>query len=222
MQQKEVIPEVAAREQELLEVVLQSASKDPESVLQTIDNYCWTKNWMMHIGDQKGKVLEEAVAAAQPIKTALEIGTYCGYSAVRVARLLPPGAKLIGIDPSEVPGKVAAPILEHAGLRDRVELLQGTASEVLPSLANQGVSFDLVLIDHDKTLYLPDLLLLEKLGLLHKGTVVVADNVGLFQINDYIDYVRQSGKYSSSTSYEATVEYDKERADAVEVSVYAG
>ncbi len=55
------------------------------------------------------------MAAAQPIKTALEIGTYCGYSAVRVARLLPPGAKLIGIDPSEVPGKVAAPILEHAG-----------------------------------------------------------------------------------------------------------
>ena len=65
-----------------------------------------------------GKVLEEAVAAAQPAKTALEIGPYCGYSAVRVARLLPPGAKLVGIDPSEVPAKVAAPILDHAGQGD--------------------------------------------------------------------------------------------------------
>ncbi len=62
-----------------------------------------------------GKVLDDAVASAQPIKTALELGTYCGYSAVRVARLLPAGAKLIAIDPSGVPSKVAAPILEHAG-----------------------------------------------------------------------------------------------------------
>ena len=42
------------------------------------------------------------------------------------------------------------------------------------------------------------------------------------QITDYLKHVRQSGKYSSSKSYDATVEYDKERPDAVEVSVYAG
>ncbi|GAB4818178.1 hypothetical protein N2152v2_005224 [Parachlorella kessleri] len=206
------IPTDSPKEQALLELVLNSAKKgDPESALQTIDNYCWSQSWMMHIGDVKGKVLEEAVAAAQPIKTAVELGTYCGYSALRIARLLPAGAKLVAIDPSEVPVKVAAPILEHAGLRDKVELIQDTAEEALPRLAQQGLSFDLVLIDHDKTLYLSDLLLLEKLGLLRKGTVVVAHNS-----HDYLNHVRTSGKYLSSKGYDATVEYNIEKPDAVE------
>lgn len=33
----------------------------------------------------------------------------------QVARLLPPGAKLVAVDPSDVPAEVAAPVLEHAG-----------------------------------------------------------------------------------------------------------
>ena len=56
------------------------------------------------------------MAAAQPIHNALELGTYCGYSAVRIARLLPPGVKLVALDPAEVPERVAGAILEHAGV----------------------------------------------------------------------------------------------------------
>lgn len=62
-----------------------------------------------------GSFLDTAIAQAQPIKLALELGTYVGYSALRVARLLPPGARLVCIDPLEVPQRVALPILEHAG-----------------------------------------------------------------------------------------------------------
>lgn len=72
-----------------------------------------------HIGSLglalSGSFLDTAIAQAEPIKLALELGTYVGYSALRVARLLPPGARLVCIDPSEVPQRVALPILEHAG-----------------------------------------------------------------------------------------------------------
>jgi hypothetical protein len=42
------------------------------------------------------------------------------------------------------------------------------------------------------------------------------------QLNEYLKHVRESGRYTSSTSHEAFVEYDQEKADAVEVSVYGG
>jgi predicted O-methyltransferase YrrM len=55
----------------------------------------------------------------------------------------------------------------------------------------------LVFIDADKKEYLKYLRLIE--GKLHKGSVVVADNAGIFadQMEDYLDYVRSSGNYES-------------------------
>lgn len=56
-----------SREQQLLEHVKKNAVKgDPESVLETIDKYCWDNHWMMHIGDEKGKILDAEVKKAQP------------------------------------------------------------------------------------------------------------------------------------------------------------
>jgi predicted O-methyltransferase YrrM len=69
----------------------------------------------------------------------------------------------------------------------------------------------MVFIDADKTEYLDYLRLAE--DKLHKGSVVVADNAGIFadQMKDYVDYVRSSGRYSS--------EYVPVGEDGLEVSV---
>ncbi|KAL4424943.1 hypothetical protein ABPG77_009672 [Micractinium sp. CCAP 211/92] len=217
------IPPCSNTERALLAHVLRSAKKgSPESVLKAIDDFCYKQAWMMNIGDEKGAILDLAVASTKPLRLALELGTYCGYSAVRVARLLPPGAKLVAVDPSDVPAEVAAPILEHAGLSDRVELMNGTAAEVLPTLRERGLLFDLLLIDHDKDQYLPDLRRAEALELLRPGAVVVADNVVVFKLEGYLEHVRKSGQYSSSQLHQAHLEYDASKADGVEVSVYAG
>jgi predicted O-methyltransferase YrrM len=50
-------------------------------------------------------------------------------------------------------------------------------------------------------------------GKLHKGSVIVADNAGIFadEMRDYLDYVRSSGKYGS--------EYVPMGEDGLEVSV---
>ena len=79
--------------------VLERVARDavdgnPEDVLRVVDEFGWSGNWMMNIGDVKGKILDEAVERRRP-QLALELGTYLGYSAVRIARLLGPGARLV-------------------------------------------------------------------------------------------------------------------------------
>lgn len=50
----------------------------------------------------------------------LELGAYCGYSAVRMARLLEPGARLITIELNPDFAAITQQMLDFAGLQDRV------------------------------------------------------------------------------------------------------
>lgn len=61
---------------------------------------------------------------------------------------------------------------------------------------------------------------IEAAGLLHSGSVLVTDNVLLFQLDDYLEHLRESGLYSSVELHRGNVEYDKERVDGVAVAVF--
>eukprot|EP01130_Rhizamoeba_saxonica_P002101 TRINITY_DN11909_c0_g1_i1.p1 TRINITY_DN11909_c0_g1~~TRINITY_DN11909_c0_g1_i1.p1 ORF type:complete len:232 (+),score=57.71 TRINITY_DN11909_c0_g1_i1:34-729(+) len=203
--------------------VCENAIQDnPDSVIEISDKFCWENHWMMSIGDIKGKDLDEAFLNASP-KTVLELGTYCGYSAVRMARYLPDDGAFYSIDPN--PTQAAVDVVAKAGLSDKVHFLHGTGEQVIPELKDQldFPSFDLIFIDHDKSAYLSDLLLCEKHGLLHPGTTVIADNVVIFKIEDYLDHVRNSGRYSSSIAKVSRLEYDNTgKIDGLEISVFSG
>ena len=68
-------------------------------------------------------------------------------------------------------------------------------------------------------IYLKDLKLLEEFGLLKKGAWVFADNVVLFNLEDYLDYVRTSPNFESK--FIPTLrEYSKSHPDGVEISRY--
>jgi len=75
---------------------------------------------------------------------------------------------------------------------------------------------DLVFIDHAKEVYLRDLHNLEHSGLLHKGSVVVGDNMIYPGAPDYLEYVQSSPRYST-VLHQTTLEYSEEK-DAVAVS----
>jgi len=105
-------------------------------------------------------------------RSILEIGTLGGYSALWLARALPPGGRLVTLEVDPKHAEVALGNLARAGLADRVEIKVGRAVDTLPRL--QG-PFDLIFIDADKAGY-PDYLRLS-LGLSRPGTVIVADNV---------------------------------------------
>ena len=106
----------------------------------------------------------------------LEIGTLGGYSAIWMARGLPPGGRLLTLERNPHHAAVARANLERAGLADRVEVLVGPALETLATLAAiEDRPFDLVFIDADKTnnpLYLR-----HAVDLARPGAVVVVDNV---------------------------------------------
>ncbi|XP_068127679.1 catechol O-methyltransferase-like [Hyperolius riggenbachi] len=210
------------KEQRILEHVQQNAKRgDPQSVLDTIDKYCREKEWAMNVGDEKGLILDNLVREADP-PVALELGTYCGYSAVRIARLLKPGAHLLTIEMNPVHAAVAREMIEFAGLNNKVEVLEGSTESVIPRLKTEhGVEYaDFVFIDHFGNRYAPDTKLLESCGILRKGSVLVADNVIYPGAPDFLEYVRTSGRYDC-TNFPSHVEYT-DKPDALEKAVFKG
>ena len=97
---------------------------------------------------------------------------------------------------------------------DKVKVLEGDGTSVLKKLTGK---FDLVFLDAAKTEYLAYLKAVEKN--LHKGSIVVADNVGVFkdEMPDYLEYVRKKGPYRSRT-VETLLEFSKDKKDAMEIS----
>ncbi|APA98881.1 Catechol O-methyltransferase [Nocardia seriolae] len=172
------------REAAVRDHVLADAEQgDPQSVLDAIDRFARTRSNLVNVGDEKGLLLDAAVRRANP-KLALELGTYVGYSAVRTARALPEGARLISVEFSAANAEVARAIIAHAGFADRVTVVVGTigdGGETVERLAEEyGItagSVDFIFVDHDKSAYLADLKTILEAGWLHPGTLVVADNM---------------------------------------------
>lgn len=145
------------------------------------------------VGPEKGKILAETVRRVKP-KHVLEVGTLIGYSAILIGQELDADARLTTIEIHVHEAEVAERNIQEAGIRANVEIIVGDALKLIPKLKGK---FDLVFVDADKTEYLQYLKLVE--DKLHKGSVLVADNAGIFadQMKDYLDYVRSSGKYQS-------------------------
>ncbi|KAG9487522.1 hypothetical protein GDO78_007400, partial [Eleutherodactylus coqui] len=107
------------KEQRVLQYVLDNAVRgDPQSVIDSIDTYCSQKEWAMNVGDQKGLILDNVVKETDP-NVLLELGTYCGYSAVRISRLLKPGARLFTVEFNPAFAAIAKQIIEFAGVNDK-------------------------------------------------------------------------------------------------------
>ncbi len=82
----------------------------------------------------------------------VEFGTLAGYSALRMARALPPGGHLWSLELDPRHAEVARENLEAAGLEARVTVLAGPALDALPGLEGHG-PFDAVFLDADKGRY---------------------------------------------------------------------
>jgi len=65
---------VAARV-DLQNYVLKNARQgDIENILDTMDKFARTEVWLMNVGDEKGKILDQAIQSRKP-KTILELGS---------------------------------------------------------------------------------------------------------------------------------------------------
>jgi len=188
----------------------------PEEVLESIEKVAPKQGWPI-IGPERGEILDEVVVKHKP-STILEVGTLVGYSAIRMGRHLKRGQNITCVELSENIARTARANFDKAGLSDRIEVVVGDAKKVLPTLKG---SFDMVFLDAEKVEYLTYLKSVERL--LHKGSVVVADNVRSHaaEVADYLEYVRDPRKYKSDYR-DYPVGYNvatRNEGDAVEVSV---
>ena len=130
----------------------------------------------MQIGADQGVLLAFLVRLIGA-KSAIEVGTFTGYSALAVASALPPGGRLICCDVSEEWTAIARRYWAQAGVADRIELHLRPAQETLAELLQRnGVgAFDFAFIDADKTAY--DMYYEACLALLRPGGLIAIDNV---------------------------------------------
>ena len=199
------------KEQSVLDHVWGTAPKDdPDAIIAAVDQYCSDGNRMMNLGAEKGLIVDRAIDNISAQKV-LELGSFFGYSATRMASRIGANGSLITIEADPERHDVSRQMVEHAGLSNRVQLLKGKAGDMIPELQGQ---FDLVLIDHYGENYLPDLKLIEEHNLLRHGSAVVADNVIAHRPTDdpYLEHVRSSGCYRSTLH--------KVGGDGVEVSIW--
>ena len=122
-------------------------------------------------GHIQGRLLSFLSKLHHP-KNILEIGTYTGYSALCLAEGLVENGKLITIDSNEETNEVAKKYFEKSHLCNKIELIKGDATKIIPTL---NIEFDLVFIDADKHNYSVYFdLIIDKVK---KGGLIIADNV---------------------------------------------
>jgi predicted O-methyltransferase YrrM len=151
------------------------------------------KEFLPIVGPRKGRILAEEIRKAKP-RHILEVGTLIGYSAILMGKELDEKAEIVTIEIHRDEAELAGENILKANIPPKVKIITGDALVVIPTLKGY---FDFAFIDAEKSEYLRYLSLAEKK--LRKKAVVVADNAGIFaeQMSDYLNYVRNSGKYQS-------------------------
>jgi predicted O-methyltransferase YrrM len=123
------------------------------------------------VAPNQGKLLM-LLAQMQGARRILEIGTLGGYSAIWLARALPPDGELVTLEYDPRHAEVARRNLAAAGLACGVEVRVGDARATLATLEGP---FDFVFIDADKASYPTYFEWALKLS--RPGAAIVVDNV---------------------------------------------
>ena len=127
----------------------------------------------MQIAAEQGTLMG-ILAAAIGARSAVEVGTFTGYSALCVARALPADGKLLCCDVNEEWTSLGRRYWERAGVANKITLKLAPAAETLKALPASH-TFDFAFIDADKTNYAT--YYEEILKRMRPGGLVLLDNV---------------------------------------------
>jgi caffeoyl-CoA O-methyltransferase len=127
----------------------------------------------MASGHIQGRLLKFLVKMINP-KRILEIGTFTGYSALCMAAGLEDGAVIDTCEVDDELEALAQSFFDRSPYGDKIRLHVGSALDIAPKLGKQ---FDLVFMDGDKREYPAYYDMLMDGGLLHSGSVILADNI---------------------------------------------
>jgi catechol O-methyltransferase len=177
-------------------------------ILSAVDTYCLEEQWMYHIGREKGATLKEFLAdciAQHQAKNTnrpliiVEIGTYCGYSAILLAKSVQEIAPNLEFQvyTTEVNTQnimVASSMILMSKFQKSITVMpfQPSLESLSDLLKTKGLSqIDFLFLDHAKDMYLEDLQELEHNSFVKEGTYAAADNVVFSRLDGYRNHVFQ-------------------------------
>lgn len=160
---------------DLLEKYIHEHSSAEDSLLYELDRQTHLRvlNPRMISGHIQGKLLELIVKMFRP-KNVLEIGTFTGYSALCMAAGLEDDAVIDTCEVDDELESLAQSFFDRSPYGHKIHLHVGSALDIAPKLGKQ---FDLVFMDGDKREYPAYYDMLMDGGLLHSGSVILADNI---------------------------------------------
>ena len=127
----------------------------------------------MQIAPEQGAFLT-VLTAALGVRSAVEVGTFTGYSALCIARGLAAGGSMLCCDISEEWTAIARRHWERAGVANLIELRLAPAAETLRGLPDTA-TIDLAFLDADKRGYRD--YAEQLIRRLRPGGVLLVDNV---------------------------------------------
>jgi 3-dehydroquinate synthase len=143
-------------------------------------------------GQLEGQLLQFLVRFGK-VKTALDIGTFTGYSALALAEVLPEGGRVVTLEREADAARIAAANWANSPHATKIDSRVGEACTLLASLAEKKEAFDLVFLDVDKPGYLPLYQLLMDSGLLRVGGLLVVDNT-MYKGEEIVGELSENGK----------------------------
>lgn len=127
----------------------------------------------MQIAPEQGTLMG-LLAHAIGARSAIEVGTFTGYSSICVARALPQDGHMLCLDVSEEWTSIARRYWERAGVAGKITLKLGPAADTLRAMP-VSETFDFAFIDADKENY--HVYYEEILKRLRRDGLILVDNV---------------------------------------------
>ena len=152
------------------------------------------------IMDETLEVIEKYLEENNKPKKILEIGTAVGYSAICFTQILDEDGVIDTIERDAQRVKEARENIKKAEVEDKINIYEGDAVEILPTLDNK---YDVVFIDAAKGKY--PFFLKEALRMINKNGIIFADNI-LYKGYVMSDY----NKHKQRTAVRNLREYIKE------------
>jgi len=151
--QKLMEPKYARLTPELYSYVCHHASRANNPVLATLraETEALGDISRMLISKEQGDFMSLLVAAVSA-ESAIEIGTFTGYSAICIALGLPDEGRLMSIDQNVEWTSIARRYWEQAGVANKIDLRIGDGVDKLAQLKPEEL-FDFAFIDADKVSY---------------------------------------------------------------------
>ncbi|KAI1622619.1 hypothetical protein EDD37DRAFT_481964 [Exophiala viscosa] len=151
----------------------------------------------------------------------VELGGYVGYSAIRFGDALrrAGGKQYLSLEINSDYAAVAGKLVELAGLGDIVRIIVAPAHLTLVRLVHDKIidHVELLFLDHFKDRYLPDLWLVERLGLLKRGvSTIVADNIGRGPTLEYLAYLQADTADKRKKIEQSGARVDLDRAELLQ------